>query len=145
MVYACYISLCLCLHTVFPVYPTTTSLVSNTHQQLGHTPLYVASEKGNSKTVELLLQYKAEPDKATKVTKCFYNPGCYVSLCLCLHTVFPDYPTTTSLVSNTHQQLGYTPLYIASEKGNSKTVDLLLQYKATPDKATKVTKYLHNH
>ena len=71
--------------------------------------------------------------------------ACYVSLYFCLHTVFPGYPATTSFVSNTHQQTGYTPLYVASEKGNSKTVDLLLQYKATPDKATKVTKYFHNH
>ena len=45
----------------------------------------------------------------------------------------------TSLVSITRQQMGVTPLYLASENGNSKTVDLLLQYKATPDKATEVT------
>ena len=95
---------CLCLHTVFPGYPTATSLVSNTHQQSGYTPLHVASQKGNLKTVELLLQYKATLDKVAKVTKHLNNHyncvvhACYISLCLCLHAVFPAYRTATSLV-----------------------------------------------
>ena len=73
---------CTCnMHTNMHVHNTTHNTMCT---QDGHCPLYIASQEGHDRVVEMLLQAGATVDLQSKVEDCYYLSFCHLCCAMCI-------------------------------------------------------------
>lgn len=124
------------MHRVVSVFLSCSALTCfvpfcSTCLQKGFTPLHVAAKYGKIEVANLLLQKKASPDAAGKVT--CVSVGIFITS---VHsTVSPSNHRCVCV------QSGLTPLHVAAHYDNQKVALLLLNQGASPHAAAKVREY----